>query len=92
MLALANELTLEGHIVLMPFVLKVDDAGLDESLQKLHRAKIDMSTDVYFLLGLKDGQSTVEEMDYARSMNKAIYSLRGFPSIGKQDDWEIWPT
>lgn len=70
MLALANELTLEGSIVLMPFVLKVDDPGMDEELQKLHKAKIDLS-DAICVVGVP-GDSTREEIAYAREHSKEV--------------------
>jgi hypothetical protein len=65
MLALANELTLGGKIVLMPFVLKIDDPGLDEWLQDLHRQKILLSSTVY-VVGERIGQSTSEEIIFAQ--------------------------
>lgn len=70
MLALANELTLRGKIVLMPFVLKVNDPGMDSSLQKLHKAKIKMSDTVY-VIG-PPGDSTSDEIEYAEEMGIAV--------------------
>lgn len=87
MLALANELTLEGNVVLLPFVLKVDDPGMDESLQRLHRYKIDMADEVYFLAGNGMGESTNEEFEYAKEAKKHIYILEGFPAVGEQLKW-----
>src|SRR4029077_5883665 len=86
-LALANELTYEGNIVLLPFVLKVDNPSLDKDLQALHREKIDMADTVYIFKGEKMGESTAEEYKYAKSKSKTIYVYDGFPFIGSQNDW-----
>lgn len=64
MLALANELTLDGWIVLLPFVLKVDDPGMDLLLQELHKQKISLSHRV-FVVGYP-GESTLDEICYAK--------------------------
>ena len=89
MLALANELTLEGKIVLLPFVLKVDDPGQDADLQRMHRAKIDMSDEVYIFAPGRMGLSTGEEYKYAQEQEKQIflYATDAFPAIGFQNDW-----
>jgi len=72
MLAIANELTLEGKIVLMPFVLKIDDPGMDDKLQQLHKRKIDLSHEV-IVVG-PPGESTYDEIQYAESVGvKVIY-------------------
>ena len=73
MLALANELTLVGFIVLMPFVLKIDDPGKDEELQRLHRDKIDLSGAIY-VVGTP-GESTREEIAYATSQGKKVLTM-----------------
>ena len=86
MLALANECTLEGHIVLMPFVLKTDDPYVDESLQELHRAKIDMSDNVFVFIETK-GESTVQELKYAFEQGKEVFVYDKFPTLGNQDEW-----
>jgi len=91
MLALTNELTLEGKVVLLPFVLKVDDPGLDEELQALHRHKIDMADEVYILIDHKMGESTSEEYEYAKLQKKSILIYRDFLAVGKKrfsSGWE----
>lgn len=74
MLALANELTLGGKIVLLPFVLKEPgDSASADMLQALHHEKIGMSDEVIFLSeGQGYGESTAEELEYAQSLGKAI--------------------
>jgi len=77
MLAAANIMTKEGWLVFMPFVLKVDDPEMDEELQAIHRKKIDKS-DAILVLG-KPGDSTYEEISYAKALGKDIrYDDIGF--------------
>jgi hypothetical protein len=78
MLALANKLTMQGHIVLLPFVLKVDDPGMNEKLQKLHRAKIDMSDEVFVVADGAWGDSTYEEASYAKEQGKQVHPFTVF--------------
>lgn len=67
MLAVAEELTRQGGIVLMPFVRKGCDAAQAEQLDALHLRKIDMSDAVVVAsdeLGYF-GESTRSEIEYA---------------------------
>lgn len=74
MLMVANEMTQRGYIVLMPFVLKVDDPGMDEQLQALHRAKIDLSEYV-LVVGSAAGESTRQEIAYAEAHGKIVIQM-----------------
>ena len=79
MLDAARQMTLEGKIVLTPFVFvhaealtisDQDKAGLDE----LHWRKIDMSDEVHIVnpYGEPLGESTKKEVDYAHQEGKEI--------------------
>lgn len=73
MLQLAERLTSEGQIVLMPFVTKnpeMDAVMLDD----MHKAKIDMSDSIYVVTGGTGyvGNSTRGEINYAAQRSKPI--------------------
>lgn len=70
MLAAANTMTKEGWLVFMPFVLKVDDPGMDNELQEIHKSKIDLS-DAILVIG-NPGDSTKEEIAYAKNLGIEI--------------------
>src|SRR5688500_608420 len=73
MLTAAEILTERGYIVLMPFVSKVSTVAISaEELDKLHRAKIDMSESI-FVVGEHKGQSTRDEMAYAINTGKGVF-------------------
>lgn len=77
----AEELTLAGHIVLMPLVFHhVDNTELSTKqkiqLDNLHKQKIDMSDAIYVVN--QDGyigESTFGEIDWAERNNKQIFFL-----------------
>lgn len=81
----ARELTLQGHIVLMPAIFEhADNEELTPEdkvrLDNLHREKINMS-DAIFVVN-KDGyigESTFGEIDWADRMKKKIYFLEEIP-------------
>lgn len=78
---MAERLSLEGHIVLMPCVFHhADEIELTDEqkiqLDNLHKEKINMS-DAIFVIN-KDkyiGNSTYGEIDWANRMKKQIYFL-----------------
>jgi hypothetical protein len=76
MLKLAERLTAEGQIVLMPFVTKGSAAADAAMLDEMHRRKIDMSDSIHVVTGAASyvGDSTRGEIDYARSAGKAVYT------------------
>lgn len=82
-LSIASELTLKGHIVLMPFAfhhstndedLKKRIMSVKPMLDKLHFEKIRMS-DCIVVIDVNSyyGESTKNEVEYARRNNKDIY-------------------
>ena len=78
MINTAKELTLNGIIVLMPFVFAhCGDSITDEQkllLDKLHFQKIEMS-DVIFVVNVNNyiGESTKREIEYAKKLGKNNY-------------------
>ena len=80
MMEVAEGLTLDGHIVLMPNVFHHDDENFPVEakiqLDNLHREKINMS-DAIFVVNIDKyiGESTFGELDWARRMKKEIYFL-----------------
>ena len=81
MLHIAEQLTMDGHIVLMPLVFHHSDdkeLTIEEKirLDNLHKEKIDMS-DAIFVVNVDGyiGESTYGEMDWAQRRKKAIYYL-----------------
>lgn len=79
MLHLAERLTSEGEIVLMPFVtynggVKVEGDEFADMLDSMHKAKIDMSHGIYVVTGEHGyiGSSTRSEIDYATDHDKEI--------------------
>lgn len=79
MLKAAQTLSLDGYIVLMPFVTFVGEAQSSEAkamLDELHFRKIDMSSEIYVVNpGGYIGESTRNEIEYARQVGKKICSL-----------------
>lgn len=84
---IAARLTLEGYIVLgMNLFNHAEDRQLDEltkdMLDRMHMAKIDMSTAIYVIdQGGYIGESTRNEIKYANDTGKTVYymsSMGGF--------------
>lgn len=75
MLQLAQHLTTEGCIVLMPFIADYQGGAKADPtkrmLDRMHLAKIDMADEVY-IVGNHIGESTQAELDYATQQGKAI--------------------
>ena len=76
-----EKLTLEGNIVLTPnFFNNIKKEEIDEKTKKMldemHRQKIDMS-DAIFVINVNGyiGESTKNEIEYAKSKNKEILYL-----------------
>lgn len=70
MIKLAQVLTLQGYIVLMPFATKNNTPQgkmIDEKLDRMQFAKIDMSQEIYVVChNMTDiGNSTFNEISYA---------------------------
>ena len=90
----ARELTLQGHIVLMPAIFEhTDNEELTPEdkvrLDNLHRQKINMS-DAIFVVN-KDqyiGESTFGEIDWADRMQKKIYFLEEIPGATTKEGEE----
>ena len=90
----ARELTLQGHIVLMPAIFEhADNEELTPEdkvrLDNLHREKINMS-DAIFVIN-KDGyigESTFGEIDWADRMKKKIYFLEEIPGATTKENEE----
>lgn len=84
---LAEELTLDGNIVLSPYVfshvnnLYIDDET-NEMLLNIQKAKIDIS-DCIFVINVDDyiGENTRKEIEYAIANNKEIRLLYDSPEI-----------
>ena len=76
MLQLAEYLTSQGHIVLMPHVANYAGGKPSDELKvmldRMHLAKIDMAQYVY-IVGSHIGNSTREEIEYSESHDKTIY-------------------
>jgi hypothetical protein len=79
MLEVANELTKEQFIVLMPFVSYIkpgeqENNPVKEMLDDMHFAKIELSSSIAIVWGTEHyiGQSTTRERDYAYSRNLPI--------------------
>lgn len=76
MIKLAIELSMNGDIVLMPFVSNwAGGKPADETkhmLDRMHLVKIDMS-DCIYVVGSYRGESTTREMEYARKTGKLIH-------------------
>src|SRR5436309_196538 len=79
MLQVAERLTIEGKIVLMPFVVKRSADGatahppeVAAALDELHKRKIDLSRSIYVVSDKTGyfGESTCGEIDYAIKQNK----------------------
>lgn len=80
-MASAHDLTLQGHIVLTPFVFHhADNEELTTEekirLDNLHKQKINMS-DAIFVVNVDGyiGESTYGEIDWATRMNKQVFFL-----------------
>lgn len=68
--------TLHGKIVLTVGVYQCDVPSLKESLDLLHRHKIDMADEILVLnVGYYIGESTAREIAYAHSKGKHIRYL-----------------
>jgi len=71
MIEIAHEMTRDGYIVLMPFVIKggqkgdSDEHTLGDMLDDMHKRKIDMSN-LVVIVGKHRGESTTSEINYAR--------------------------
>ncbi len=82
---LAEELTLDGNIVLSPYIfshvnnLYIDDET-NEMLLNIQKAKIDIS-DCVFIINVNDyiGENTKKEIEYALIHNKEIKLLFDTP-------------
>lgn len=85
----AMNLTLQGHIILMPCVFHhYDEIELSQEqkiqLDNLHKQKIMMSEAIYVInKNGYIGNSTYGEIDWAYRLNKQIYYLEEIPT---QDD------
>lgn len=80
-LQVAHDLTLQGNIVLSPFVFHhMEDEEMPTELliqlENLHREKIEMS-DAIFVVNVNKyiGESTYGEIDWAQRKKKQIYFL-----------------
>jgi hypothetical protein len=74
MLTLADRLTCEGWIILMPFSDFSGDRPPDhvkEMLDEMHLIKIAMS-DTVFVVGTHKGESTLAEIQYARDHQQEV--------------------
>jgi hypothetical protein len=73
MIKVAEWLTYEGKIVLLPFVSRHDSYEGKEKLWRLHQDKIDLAGEMY-VIAIDDyiGASTKAEIEYARSRGKTI--------------------
>lgn len=80
----AKDLTLNGHIVLMPLVFHHadnDELTTEQKIQldNLHKQKINMSDAIYVInVDKYIGESTFGEIDWAQKMNKKIYFLETY--------------
>jgi hypothetical protein len=81
MITIAEKLTVQGYIVLMPFVTK--DGVLDANLDEMHLAKIDMSSCIFVVNCYAHiGASTRNEILYAIAHRKQVYYL--YPQLVDQ--------
>jgi hypothetical protein len=76
MIEVANKLTADGNIVLMPFVYVIPPEQqkknpLKEMLDQMHFVKIDMSESIV-VVGMHIGESTSNEIAYAEAHGKKI--------------------
>lgn len=76
MLEIANDLTKQGVIVIMPFVAYIkpeeqENNPVKEMLDEMHFAKIDMSSSIT-VVGSYVGDSTIKEIAYAREQGKMV--------------------
>jgi len=80
MLKVANELTTEGNIVLMPFVV-TESPELKEMLDSMHKRKIDMSHTIYVVSDETGyvGESTKSEIAYAHSKGRRVIMKKVAP-------------
>jgi hypothetical protein len=78
MLEVARKYTACGYIILMPHVVKREDAPDDFTrqfmLDDMHKRKIDMS-DGILVVGPHRGTSTVSEIEYAYAHGKKIREI-----------------
>jgi len=79
---LANEvLTLKGNVVFSCGVFRFKDDDKEkkrELLQAVHRAKIDLSDEIFVInVGGYIGEHTAEEIEYAKKTGKKIRYLEG---------------
>jgi hypothetical protein len=68
MLNVAQTLTGNGYIVLMPFVKKGEGSTDIVMLDDMHKTKISMSEAIY-VIGAHRGESTLSEIEYAKEHN-----------------------
>ena len=79
-LEVAEGLTLDGHIVMMPTVFRHDDSNLTTEmrirLENQHREMINMS-DAIFVVNVDKyiGEATYSMLDWATRMKKEVYFL-----------------
>ncbi len=79
-LEVAEGLTLDGHIVMMPTVFRHDDPNLTAEmrirLENQHREMINMS-DAIFVVNVDKyiGEATYSMLDWATRMKKEVYFL-----------------
>jgi len=71
MLEVAQDLTGQGYIVLMPFVKKGEGSTDIIMLDDMHKRKIDMSSGIV-VVGSHRGESTISEIEYAKQQKKDI--------------------
>ncbi len=78
-----EKLTLDGNIVLTPnFFYNIKKEDIDEKTKKMldemHKQKIDMSDEIYVInVGGYIGESTKNEIEYAKAKSKKIFYLEG---------------
>lgn len=74
MLRAADNLTLQGKIVLMPFVTKNNDNSVSDKLDLLHKRKIDLSEEIIVVSDESGyfGESTKSEIDYSIKHGKPV--------------------
>ena len=94
--SVAKELTLQGHIVLMPGVFHHsdnDELTTEQKIQldNLHRQKINMSDAIFVINpGQYIGESTFGEIDWANKMGKQVLVLEQPPEEEtSRDDGEV---
>jgi hypothetical protein len=93
---IAEELTLEGVIVLMPHIwVRSDPAYADiapdqkYNLDELHLQKIDLADEVLVVNpGGYIGASTAKEIDYANRTGKTVHYTEPTPLHKVPDDYE----